>query len=49
MFEFTILCIHLMREGKLYSLCNESNNVYETVADVYCALFLNFVSTYISG
>jgi hypothetical protein len=49
MFEFTILVIHLMREGKLYSLCNENNNVFETVAHVYCSLFLNFIFTYIEG
>lgn len=37
-----------MREGKLYSLCNENNNVFEVVADIYCSLFLYFINTYIS-
>jgi hypothetical protein len=49
MFEYTILVINLMREGKLYSLCNEQRNVFETVAAVYSALFLSFMLTYIEG
>lgn len=49
MFEYTLLALNLMREGKLYSLCNENKNVYETVAYVYSALFLNFMCAYIEG
>ena len=49
MFEFTILVINLMREGKLYSLCNENNEVFDTVANIYSSLFLKFVCTYIEG
>lgn len=49
MFEFTVLVINLMREGKLYQLCNESHNVLETVARVYSCLFLHFMVTYIEG
>lgn len=47
MFEFSVLVIGLMREGKLYSLCNEKKEVMETVAHVYSSLFMHFVCTYI--
>ena len=47
MFEFTLLTINLMREGKLYAFCNETGNVFENVAAVYSCLFLNFMCTYI--
>jgi hypothetical protein len=47
MFEFSVLTIGLMREGRLYSLCNESRDVMETVAHVHSSLFIHFACTYI--
>jgi hypothetical protein len=49
MFEYTLIVIRLMREGRLYALCNEKDNVFEVVTEVYSCLFLKFMSTYISG
>lgn len=49
MFEFTILIINLMREGKLYNLCNEKGNIFEVTSEVYSCLFLKFMATYIEG
>lgn len=49
MFEYTILVMVLMREGKLYALCNREDDVLETLSYVYSALFLKFMCTYIEG
>jgi len=49
MFEFTIIVIRLMREGKLYTLCNASGNVFDTLNIVYSCLFHLFISTYMEG
>lgn len=49
MFEFTILTLQLMREGKLYGICNENGNVFETVSNLYSCLFIKFIITYIEG
>lgn len=47
MLEFTVVTLQLMREGKLYLLCNEKGNVFETIADVYNSLVLKFMVSYI--
>ena len=49
MFEFSLLTLTLMREGILYSLCNENNNVLETINRVFSSIFLAFMSMYIEG
>ena len=49
MFEYTILVLRLMREGRLYGLCNHNGNVLETSNQVYVSLFLRFMLTYIEG
>ena len=38
-----------MREGKLYTLCNASGNVFDTLNIVYSCLFHLFISTYMEG
>lgn len=49
MFEFTIIVIRLMREGRLYALCNASGNVFDTLNIVYSCLFQLFIHNYIKG
>ena len=49
MFEFSVLVISLMREGRLYNLCNDNRDVMETVGYIYTSLFLHFVCTYIEN
>ena len=49
MFEFSVLVLGLMREGRLYNLCNDSHDVMETVGYVFSSLFLHFVYTYIEN
>ena len=49
MFEFSVLVISMMREGRLYTLCNDNRDVMDTVSYVFSSLFLHFVCTYIEN
>ncbi|TNV83252.1 hypothetical protein FGO68_gene6928 [Halteria grandinella] len=47
-FEFTTLILKLLREGKLFSLCNKHNSVIQTCATLYCCLVLYFNHRYMT-
>lgn len=49
MFEFTLIVLRLLREGKLYAMCNERESVFDTTSEVYSCLFMKFMTTYIEG
>lgn len=49
MFEFSVLILKLLREGKIFSICNQEKNVYDTVCSIYSALFLRFIVRYVEN
>lgn len=47
--EYTIMCLGLLRSGKLYDVCNKEGNVIETCALTVSRLFVFFMQRYILG
>ena len=47
LFEFTTLLLKLLREGRLFSICNRHNSVIKTLSEVYSALVIVFAQRYI--
>ena len=47
MFEFTTLCLVLMRTGKLYDWVNTEKNVWSVTNQAFAALWLKFITVYI--
>ena len=47
LFEFTIVCMDLLRKGKLYSWCNKKKNVWEVMNEAYIGMFFKFMIAYI--
>ena len=50
MFELSVLCLVLLRTGKLYSWANKSSeSLIDVMNQAYSGLFLYFMSIYILG
>ena len=47
MFEFTTLCLVLMRTGKLYDWANREGSVWSVTNQAFVALFFKFITVYI--